>query len=318
MYRNDVGKDQSESQLSEKVGEDGRFAQQRKDQTVNRAPEVGSMADVVHVPPGHVPAVQQVQRSEDVPGYRNRDHEDVETHLRLEKDRGEKDGRNGAGGTDGIVAVVVPVLQQVTHRGDGDGADIQDGEEDGSRGCTERGGEVLLYHRSEEIQREHVEDQVSPSAVDKAIGKHPVPLFPVPYLVSIEYPRMDVQRPCKAQDAYPCGNQDDDQRNHALAKIVKSRGFSYLCREYVEGADWLLSEAFCLYEDRERFQPYEKNHSTVLNAARLAEELKVKNLILYHTEDKTLESRRERYTAEAESVFHGRVFVPDDLEWIEL
>ncbi len=94
--------------------------------------------------------------------------------------------------------------------------------------------------------------------------------------------------------------------------------YSPLCREYVEGADWLLSEAFCLYEDRERFLPYEKNHSTVLDAARLAEELKVKNLILYHTEDKTLESRRERYTAEAESVFHGRVFVPDDLEWIEL
>ena len=86
----------------------------------------------------------------------------------------------------------------------------------------------------------------------------------------------------------------------------------------MEGADWLLSEAFCLYEDRERFQPYEKNHSTVLDAARLAEELNVKNLILYHTEDKTLESRHERYTAEAESVFHGRVFVPDDLEWIEL
>lgn len=94
--------------------------------------------------------------------------------------------------------------------------------------------------------------------------------------------------------------------------------YSPLCREYVEGSDWLLSEAFCLYEDRERFQPYEKNHSTVLDAARLAEELKVKNLILYHTEDKTLESRRKRYTAEAESVFHGRVFVPDDLEWIEL
>ena len=94
--------------------------------------------------------------------------------------------------------------------------------------------------------------------------------------------------------------------------------YSQLCLKYVEGADWLLSEAFCLYEDRERFQPYEKNHSTVLDAARLAEELKVKNLILYHTEDKTLESRRERYTAEAESVFHGRVFVPDDLEWIEL
>lgn len=94
--------------------------------------------------------------------------------------------------------------------------------------------------------------------------------------------------------------------------------YSPLCRKYVEGADWLMSEAFCLYEDRERFEPYEKNHSTVLDAARLAEELNVKNLILYHTEDKTLESRRSRYTAEAESVFHGRVYVPDDLERIEL
>ena len=35
-------------------------------------------------------------------------------------------------------------------------------------------------------------------------------------------------------------------------------------------------------------------------------------------EDETLETRRARYAAEAESVFHGRVFVPDDLEWIEL
>lgn len=94
--------------------------------------------------------------------------------------------------------------------------------------------------------------------------------------------------------------------------------YSPLCREYVEGADWLMSEAFCLYEDRERFQPYEKNHSTVLDAARLAEELSVKNLILYHTEDKTLETRKERYTSEAESVFSGRVYVPEDLETILL
>ena len=65
---------------------------------------------------------------------------------------------------------------------------------------------------------------------------------------------------------------------------------SPLCRQYAGGADWLMSEAFCLYEDRERFQPYEKHHSTVLDAARLAEQLGVKNLILYHTEDRTLEN----------------------------
>ena len=90
------------------------------------------------------------------------------------------------------------------------------------------------------------------------------------------------------------------------------------CRQYAEGADWLMSEAFCLYEDCELFKPYEKNHSTVLDAARLAEELGVKNLILYHTEDRTLDTRRERYTKEAEKAFRGQIFVPDDLERITL
>lgn len=89
-------------------------------------------------------------------------------------------------------------------------------------------------------------------------------------------------------------------------------------KQYAEGADWLMSEAFCLYEDRERFQPNEKHHSTVLDAARRAEELGVRNLILYHTEDKTLDTRRQRYTTEAKTVFSGRVFVPDDLDRITL
>ena len=79
-----------------------------------------------------------------------------------------------------------------------------------------------------------------------------------------------------------------------------------------------MSEAFCLYEDRERFRPYEKHHSTVMDAARDAERLHVKNLILYHTEDKTLDTRRERYTAEAKTVFSGNVVVPDDLDVILL
>ena len=94
--------------------------------------------------------------------------------------------------------------------------------------------------------------------------------------------------------------------------------FSPQSKKYAEGSDWLMSEAFCLYEDRDRFQPYEKHHSTVLDAARLAEELGVKNLILYHTEDRTLDTRRQRYTAEAKMAFSGRVLVPEDLERITL
>lgn len=94
--------------------------------------------------------------------------------------------------------------------------------------------------------------------------------------------------------------------------------YNPLCEQYAECADWLMSEAFCLYEDRKRFQPCEKHHSTVLDAARLAETLHVKNLILYHTEDKTLETRKERYTSEAKTAFSGQVWAPGNLEIITL
>lgn len=89
-------------------------------------------------------------------------------------------------------------------------------------------------------------------------------------------------------------------------------------RRYIVGADWMMCEAFCLYADRDTFKPYEKCHSTALDAGKLSEELGVKNLILYHTEEKTLANRKENYTREAAENFKGRIFVPDDLEVIEL
>lgn len=89
-------------------------------------------------------------------------------------------------------------------------------------------------------------------------------------------------------------------------------------RRYIVGADWMMCEAFCLYADRDTFKPYEKCHSTALDAGKLAEELGVKNLLLYHTEEKTLANRKENYTREAAENFKGRIFVPDDLEVIEL
>ena len=94
--------------------------------------------------------------------------------------------------------------------------------------------------------------------------------------------------------------------------------FNSHCREHVAGADWLLSEAFCLYDDRERFKPYEKHHSTALDTGRLAKELNVRNLVMYHTEDKTLATRKQTYAEEAAKEFDGNIYVPDDLEVIFL
>ena len=94
--------------------------------------------------------------------------------------------------------------------------------------------------------------------------------------------------------------------------------YNPLCEPYALGAKWLLSEAFCLYADRERFRPYEKHHSTVVDACNIAEELGVRNLVLYHTEDKNLARRKELYAAEGQPHFTGNLWIPDDLESIEL
>jgi ribonuclease BN (tRNA processing enzyme) len=43
----------------------------------------------------------------------------------------------------------------------------------------------------------------------------------------------------------------------------------------------------------------------------------VKNLVLYHTVDYG-DDRRERMTAEVKGVYEGAVFVPEDMETVEL
>lgn len=90
------------------------------------------------------------------------------------------------------------------------------------------------------------------------------------------------------------------------------------CCDIVGGSDWLLCEAFCLLEQAERFKPYEKHHSTVADAAKLAQQLGIKHLVLWHTEDANYANRKALYTAEACRYYDGDVYVPDDLDIIDL
>ena len=90
------------------------------------------------------------------------------------------------------------------------------------------------------------------------------------------------------------------------------------CEHYAQNADWILHEAFCLWSEAEKFKPYEKNHSTVKDACELAQRLHAKNLLLYHTNDSDLAHRRELYTHEGMKYFSGNIYVPDDLESLEL
>lgn len=87
---------------------------------------------------------------------------------------------------------------------------------------------------------------------------------------------------------------------------------------YAKGSDWLLHEAFCLYSQRDVFDPYEKHHSTVKDACERAEQLNCKNLLLYHTEDRILAERKKLYSEEGNQYYHGNLFILDDLEVIRI
>ena len=89
-----------------------------------------------------------------------------------------------------------------------------------------------------------------------------------------------------------------------------------LLNERVRNADYVTHEAFCLDREENIFHAYEKNHSTALSAVKTMNELSVKNLILYHTEESHGIDRKRLYLEEAQSVFNGNVIVPDDLEEI--
>ena len=79
-----------------------------------------------------------------------------------------------------------------------------------------------------------------------------------------------------------------------------------------------MHEAFCLYSQADKFSPYEKHHSTVKDACALAELLGVRILILYHTEDSAIQRRKEAYAEEGKAFYRGNLFIPDDLESVDI
>ncbi|MBE5881294.1 MAG: MBL fold metallo-hydrolase [Lachnospiraceae bacterium] len=105
-------------------------------------------------------------------------------------------------------------------------------------------------------------------------------------------------------------------RDGSALTFTGDEPYNEACEKFVIGSTWLLHEAFCLDEDKDVFEPYEKHHGTAMDAGRTAQELMAEKVVLWHTEDKTLATRKQKYTKEAKQVFDGEVFVPDDMEII--
>ena len=118
----------------------------------------------------------------------------------------------------------------------------------------------------------------------------------------------------KAKQFGFCMQLDEDEK----LTCCGDEPYNELEQKYAENSTWLLHEAFCLYGQADEFKPYEKHHSTVKDACEMASDLNVENLILYHTEDKNIEHRQELYLEEGKVYYDGNLFVPDDLDVIEL
>lgn len=85
----------------------------------------------------------------------------------------------------------------------------------------------------------------------------------------------------------------------------------------IKGSDYVMHEVFCLDSEEPIFKAYEKNHSTVKSVCKEMDNLDIKNLILYHTEDTHI-NKKELYTKEAKMYFDNNIIVPNDMDEIIL
>lgn len=94
---------------------------------------------------------------------------------------------------------------------------------------------------------------------------------------------------------------------------------SKLIEKYVKNSNWLFADAYMSGEEAEKYNPIEKHHhSTVKYVAQLCERMNVENVILSHTIDNDLKNRKKVFIKDAKRYYNGKVFVPDDLEIIDL
>ena len=85
-----------------------------------------------------------------------------------------------------------------------------------------------------------------------------------------------------------------------------------------KSCEWLLHEAFCLDTECGTLDPYSKGHCSVKDASITAQEINAKNLIIWHTHDNSLATRKKDFTKEARQYFKGNVLVPCDIEIVKI
>lgn len=179
-------------------------------------------------------------------------------------------------------------------------------------------GEAYIYSHQEVIELiKEIADKLLPRKESSYIGKrlHLVEVTDGEHrtIIGHDVTFFDIKS-TKAKQFGFCMGLDDGKKLTCCGDEPLNSAVAH----YGENAEWLMHEAFCLYSQADIFDPYEKHHSTVKDACELAEKLGVKNLLLYHTEDRTHENRKKLYREEGQKYYHGKLWIPDELDTIEI
>lgn len=86
----------------------------------------------------------------------------------------------------------------------------------------------------------------------------------------------------------------------------------------VEGCDLLMHDAIGLEGEYDNDFLQKTCHSTPKLAGSLATQAKAKALLLFHTTDKNYEQKAKKYKEEASKTFSGKIYIPNDLDVIEI
>lgn len=168
-----------------------------------------------------------------------------------------------------------------------------------------------VYNAIKEVSKHILQSQLI-DLIDKVINFHVLEDNEKIEINGINYTFFDIQAKGNKQYGFEC--IIDNKR----LVFLGDEPLNHILYERVSEADYVMHEAFCLDSEENIFHPYQKNHSTVKSTANTMNELKVKNLILYHTEESHGEKRKELYTEEGKQYFNGNVIVPNDLEIIDI
>ena len=175
------------NEMREEVADQRRHTDYREHESVNGSPEMGCVSYVILVALCHPPAIQEVERSEDKARNRYWNQVYVNAHHRVEKHGCEQYGRYSSGCSDGIVTWIVLVLYEVRHGACRNGRNIEHDKQYAARRVPPGRLEPLFRFSSEEIKREHIEEQMREAPVHQAVRKDPVILPVVVSPVSVEH-----------------------------------------------------------------------------------------------------------------------------------